>query len=571
LIYSPTEKNTVAAFSRIFEKYLPKIDCQALSIQPPPNFARRSIASPLGKNLMKVILFAPGDYNCSSLSKMQLFCRARNYRMLCYFRGIHEAKDAVEAVCAEADALIIDKLSTVTANLSNLSHLELMRSAGKQIITVSKRQTTDEIWKQIDHLRPISLEPVLQILDENLKPPYLLTMLKEPARSATLSLSEPLTRYINARSLKAKTAVHYEYHFRLYLSDWLDRDVFSLSHNECRERYSVLSGVNGLGTARYVFTVLSTVLRFAIARYSTVSGGSTLRINPADKVVVRPSTAKPLDVRIKEFNDAEALRKAKVERFEQIFSPLPSGDLGQMRKAVTVARVFIDYKRHRKLCDTTMEHYELSLCTYLSDWLQRPISSITRNECIERHRSLTEHRGPSIANYAVALFGYLARFAIGFYETDDGESILKNNPVDKLTVIRAWNQESANVDNFIRSSDLGKWFLGTAHLKNQKLADLYHVIIMTGLRLNEPLGLTWSNVDLKEGFLTVPSTKNGTRHVLPLSRQVFQILERRYQDRHQADIFVFPGCVPITNYAYGKSAERSKLSLRRMDFVELLR
>jgi integrase len=42
------------------------------------------------------------------------------------------------------------------------------------------------------------------------------------------------------------------------------------------------------------------------------------------------------------------------------------------------------------------------------------------------------------------------------------------------------------------------------------------VLLQTGLRKSEFLGLRWKDVDLKAGVLTIPRSKNGeTRHVPP--------------------------------------------------------
>src|SRR4029450_1211796 len=50
------------------------------------------------------------------------------------------------------------------------------------------------------------------------------------------------------------------------------------------------------------------------------------------------------------------------------------------------------------------------------------------------------------------------------------------------------------------------------------------VLLQTGLRKSEFLGLRWKDVDLKAGVLTIPRSKNGeTRHV-PLTSTVRSII-----------------------------------------------
>jgi integrase len=64
--------------------------------------------------------------------------------------------------------------------------------------------------------------------------------------------------------------------------------------------------------------------------------------------------------------------------------------------------------------------------------------------------------------------------------------------------------------------------------------------LLTGLRRSELLHRTWSDLDLRKKTLTVPRTKNGREHTIPLSDRAVQLL--RSLPRHiQPDAPVFPG------------------------------
>ena len=64
------------------------------------------------------------------------------------------------------------------------------------------------------------------------------------------------------------------------------------------------------------------------------------------------------------------------------------------------------------------------------------------------------------------------------------------------------------------------------HKDNPYLAGM-HFILLTLLRVNEVAGLQWQNVDLKANTITLPETKNGETHVVPLSQQALQIIIER--------------------------------------------
>jgi integrase len=71
--------------------------------------------------------------------------------------------------------------------------------------------------------------------------------------------------------------------------------------------------------------------------------------------------------------------------------------------------------------------------------------------------------------------------------------------------------------------------------------DAMKFILLTLLRVNEVAGLRWKDVDLEQGIITLPETKNGETHVLPLSRQAKQMIADRKGVRVKASDPVFAG------------------------------
>jgi integrase len=104
--------------------------------------------------------------------------------------------------------------------------------------------------------------------------------------------------------------------------------------------------------------------------------------------------------------------------------------------------------------------------------------------------------------------------------------------------------------NFGRKSVARKRVLSAAELKSVLLAiddsdnvylDAMKFILLTLLRVNEVAGLRWKDVDLDAGLITLPETKNGETHVLPLSRQARQMIADRKGARVKANDPVFDG------------------------------
>lgn len=67
-----------------------------------------------------------------------------------------------------------------------------------------------------------------------------------------------------------------------------------------------------------------------------------------------------------------------------------------------------------------------------------------------------------------------------------------------------------------------------------------HLLLLTGARMSEALGLTWQMVDWTEGVLRLPDSKTGAKSV-PLAPEAERIIEAQLSRRESGNPFVFPG------------------------------
>lgn len=73
---------------------------------------------------------------------------------------------------------------------------------------------------------------------------------------------------------------------------------------------------------------------------------------------------------------------------------------------------------------------------------------------------------------------------------------------------------------------------------------LYMVVVLalsTGARRMEILGLSWDNIDLNRGVITLHETKNGERRILPLTGHALALIKEHAQVRHLNCNLLFPG------------------------------
>jgi len=64
-----------------------------------------------------------------------------------------------------------------------------------------------------------------------------------------------------------------------------------------------------------------------------------------------------------------------------------------------------------------------------------------------------------------------------------------------------------------------------AECKNPNLRAVVSLAVNTGMRRGEILGLTWENVDLRNGFILVGQSKNGDRREIPINGAAHEALK----------------------------------------------
>ena len=218
---------------------------------------------------------------------------------------------------------------------------------------------------------------------------------------------------------------------------------------------------------------------------------------------------------------------------------------------LTLGEVFTDYLANRDLKAQTVTDYKKAFAASFEDWRNKRITSITRSMVETRHKRETENRGPAHANLAMRILRALFNYAIGRYEDGDGNPVVTDNPVSRLSAVRAWNRVERR-RRHIRPHELPAWFDAVDQLrqKNPKkapaaatVADWLVFLILTGCRKTEALTLRWADVDIEGRLFCLPDTKNRQVHELPLSRPLAEMLERRNAartDRKETDL-VFAG------------------------------
>lgn len=213
---------------------------------------------------------------------------------------------------------------------------------------------------------------------------------------------------------------------------------------------------------------------------------------------------------------------------------------------ITLQKAFEEFLATRgSLKERTVSDYKRAMNVAFRDWKNKAINAISKDMVYRKHARLGEESGHAQANQAMRFLRALFSFAMGKYETLQGQPLILNNPVRVLTETKAWFRVDRR-RTVIKNDEIAPWFQAVNNLtdsysyeKAETVRDYLLLLIFTGLRRQEAMKLQWADVDLQAKTLTIPDTKNREPLILPLSEFVFDLLSRRKQKT--INEYVFPG------------------------------
>jgi integrase len=210
---------------------------------------------------------------------------------------------------------------------------------------------------------------------------------------------------------------------------------------------------------------------------------------------------------------------------------------------ITLSDVLERFLEVRKLRPNTIKSYSQVTKRCLKEWLDMPVTAITKHMIQVKHRELTKPSrqgtsGEVQANMAMRILKTLLNFAANNYESADGHPLITINLVKRLSQNRSWHlQQRRRV--IIPDHKLGGWYRAAVALSSKTVRDYLLFLLLTGLRRNEAATLRWTDVDFASKTITVRSeiAKNKCQHCLPLTDFLIVLLSQRKRENE----YVFPG------------------------------
>lgn len=110
-------------------------------------------------------------------------------------------------------------------------------------------------------------------------------------------------------------------------------------------------------------------------------------------------------------------------------------------------------------------------------------------------------------------------------------------PADAISIAgRVWSKEKKRKSRLQASQFPDYW--KALQKQPEKERDYFTLLLLTGCRKSELLGLTVDDVDLRAGTFTFTGTKNHEDHTLPMPDTIREILKRRVQEAKGSRLFV---------------------------------
>jgi integrase len=215
----------------------------------------------------------------------------------------------------------------------------------------------------------------------------------------------------------------------------------------------------------------------------------------------------------------------------------PLGQIEEERAAPTLPDLIERFKAEHlpRKRPSTRDDYERSLRLHIEPHFGQhtKVADVRFEDVDALHRKITAAGSPYQANRTIALLSKMFNLAQRWRwrATNPCKGIEKNTEYHRR--------------RYLSGDELTLLTKALAKHGDQQVANAIRVMLLTGARRGEVLGMRWSNVDLGAGVWSKPasSTKQKEHHQVPLSapaRQLLSDIQRRQKRTGERSRFVFP-------------------------------
>jgi integrase len=213
----------------------------------------------------------------------------------------------------------------------------------------------------------------------------------------------------------------------------------------------------------------------------------------------------------------------------------PVGHVRADREAPTVVSLCARFQAEHspRLRPSTRRMYDALIANRIIPALGGMKVAAVEYEHVDRLHCRISQDTPYLANRILGLLSKMFALAVRWRLRPD-------NPVRGVER----NQEHKR-ERFLSAEELERLTDALREYRNQEVADVFRLLLLTGARKGEVLGATWDQFDLGKALWRKPAatTKQKLDHEIPLSAPARQLIAAIRQ-RHDDATFLFPGPGP---------------------------
>ncbi len=186
----------------------------------------------------------------------------------------------------------------------------------------------------------------------------------------------------------------------------------------------------------------------------------------------------------------------------------------------TLRTAYVDYCKAKGIKASSQRRYESFFRTHFGAWLDQPVDHLGHGAFAEHCHDFSQNTGNSLVELGRGVIGAVIKYINAVY----GLEI--QSPFVRLAAAGLLPERTQPRARVLQESELPQWREAVDKL-GERQRDYLHLVLYTGLRRNEARDLRRMDIDLTEAVLSVPETKTGRPHTLPITERMKTILERR--------------------------------------------
>jgi integrase len=169
---------------------------------------------------------------------------------------------------------------------------------------------------------------------------------------------------------------------------------------------------------------------------------------------------------------------------------------------------------------SSQKRYDSILRTHFGDWLDRSVVDLGGQVFSSHCHAFAQSKGAALVEVGRGLVSSLIKYVNAVH------GLQLESPFDRLADAGLMPERSQPRERVLQVGDLPAWRVAVDML-GERQRDFLLLTLYTGLRRNECRELQRQQIDLAGGVLSIPMTKNGKPHSLPITPMMREILERR--------------------------------------------